>query len=176
MVALPSVARRLQLTPGVMWTEVEMGGCQLVPVLSAALTPAIAILAATIAYQQWRTNHNKLRLDLYDRRFTLYSALADLCISVASSGRADVTPLDRFLEARHKTQFLFDSRVAEYLETVRKKAYRMRYLHDRLDGSSALPVGDDRTKAAEEHSDLMKWFGDQYVESRSFLGRYLVFE
>jgi hypothetical protein len=97
---------------------------QAIPVLSAALTPLIALIALYIAYQQYRTNRDKLRLDLYDRRFDLYGALVDLCTSVASSGAPGSPEFRGFLQARHKTQFLFDPEVAAYLEKTRQKAIR----------------------------------------------------
>jgi hypothetical protein len=37
---------------------------ELVDILAALLTPVIAILAVYIAWQQWDTNRNKLKLDL----------------------------------------------------------------------------------------------------------------
>jgi hypothetical protein len=143
--------------------------------LSAGLTPLIAVIAAYIAYQQFRTNRNKLRLDLYDRRFSLYSAFADLCVSVGSSMKPGSEELNRFLQARHATQFLFGSQTAAYMETVRLKAVRLQYLDFQIrDGG--LPVGDDRTRAANEQSELALWFADQFEVSRSHFARYLRFK
>ena len=148
--------------------------CSLISTLSAGLTPMIAVIMVYIAYQQFRTNRNKLRLDLYDRRFSLYSAFADLCASVGSSMKPGSEELNRFLQARHATQFLFDSQTAAYMETARVKAVRLQYLDSQLSGHR-LPVGDNRTKAAKEQSEIAIWFTDQFDASRSHFARYLRF-
>ena len=46
-----------------------------VDVLSALLTPTIAVIATYVAYQQWRVNKTRLDLDLYDRRLAIYKAV-----------------------------------------------------------------------------------------------------
>jgi len=37
--------------------------------LAALLTPTVAVLGSIIAYHQWRTAQNKLKFELFDRRF-----------------------------------------------------------------------------------------------------------
>jgi len=43
-----------------------------VDILTALLTPTVAILGVTIAYQQWRLNSKKFKHELYDRRLHIY--------------------------------------------------------------------------------------------------------
>ena len=150
--------------------------CQTMSNLSGALTPLIAVIAAYVAYQQYHTNRDKLRLDLYDRRFELYTALVDLCTSVASSGIPGSTEFGKFVQARHKTQFLFDTGVATYIEAMRLKAIQAEYLHKRLEDDQRPPVGEARTLASREHSDLMKWFGDQFDESKAQFAKCFAFK
>jgi hypothetical protein len=149
--------------------------CTLISTLSAGLTPLIAMITVYIAWQQFRTNRNKLRLDLYDRRFGLYAAFANLCSSVGASMKPGSEELNRFLQVRHATQFLFDPETAAYMEAARVKAVRLQYL-DTLLGGRGLPIGDDRTKAAKEQSELVTWFTAQFDESRAHFARYLHFK
>src|SRR5271170_90498 len=41
-------------------------------VLQGLMTPVIALIAVYIAWQQWRTNADKVKLDKFDRRFPIY--------------------------------------------------------------------------------------------------------
>jgi hypothetical protein len=52
---------------------------------------------------------------------------------------------------------------------------RAEYLRKLLNDDQRLPVGDERTRAAKEHSDLMKWFADQHDESKTYFARYFEF-
>lgn len=41
----------------------------------AVVTAAIALIVAVISWQQWKVNRERLRLELYDRRFGIYVAV-----------------------------------------------------------------------------------------------------
>lgn len=143
--------------------------------LSGALTLLVAVIVAYIAYQQYKTNRDKLRLNLYDRRFELYNAFSDLCVSVGSSGRPGSRELTDFLQIRNKVYFLFDQDIYSYMELVRQKAIRLQYLETSLHGEQRLPKGPERTEAAEETGKLRTWFTDQFDVSREKFSRYLRF-
>jgi hypothetical protein len=57
-----------------------------VAISSALLTPLIAIIVVLIAYRQWKTAHNRLKLDLFDKRLAIHSAARDLIATVTSYG------------------------------------------------------------------------------------------
>jgi hypothetical protein len=80
---------------------------------SKIATVAIAILAAVISASQWFLAREKLRLDLYDRRFDAYSQAIDflqLLIDWDSLATTDREETFRaFRRATHKSQFLFAS-------------------------------------------------------------------
>ena len=156
----------------------------LIQILSALLTPLVALLALYIAYQQYKTNQNKLRLDLYDRRLELYSAFSDLYFSVVSSysivcgekfGKPGGKEMSALQQLLHKTRFIFGKDIASYGKTVGKNATRLDHLNLVLRGHQQLPKGEERTKAAKEASELQKWFTDQYDVSREIFSRYLKF-
>jgi hypothetical protein len=44
-------------------------------ILTAFSTLGLGSLAAVIAYMQWRTNHQKVVLDLFDRRYKIYEKI-----------------------------------------------------------------------------------------------------
>ena len=58
-------------------------------VLSALLVPTIALFACYIAWRQWRTAQNKLKLDLFEKRFAVYDTARNLFDSVVTSGKAE---------------------------------------------------------------------------------------
>jgi len=50
----------------------------MVSVLSALLTPLIAIITTYIAYQQWQGNKLKLKMERYERRLRVYQEMVKM--------------------------------------------------------------------------------------------------
>jgi len=51
---------------------------QLIGIFKGLLTPLIAIMASYIAWQQWQTNKQKLKLEKYDRRLRVYEQVREI--------------------------------------------------------------------------------------------------
>lgn len=82
-----------------------------VTVLSALLTPTIAAFAIVIAFMQWRTAHQKVVLDLFDRRLKVYSAFEQACAEFEISRGGSVTALSNARDAFLESKFLFGTDV-----------------------------------------------------------------
>lgn len=59
---------------------------ELIEVFSGLLQPTIAIIAVYIAYQQYKTGRDRVRLDLYDKRFMVFDGLMDLLAHIMREG------------------------------------------------------------------------------------------
>ena len=55
--------------------------------LIALLTPTIIVFGILIAFLQWRTNRNRLKHELFDRRYKQFEAVRDYLSSILSNGR-----------------------------------------------------------------------------------------
>lgn len=51
-----------------------------IEVLQALLTPAIAMAVFVVAFMQWRTAHQKVVLDLFDRRHAVYREMEEAAV------------------------------------------------------------------------------------------------
>lgn len=128
--------------------------------LAALLTPTVAVLGSFIAYRQWRLAQNKLKLDLFDRRYSVYEAAHSLLASIMASGRAKDDELFKFLLATREAKWLLDSSVAAYLDKqLYHKAIDLQTLQAELEG---VPVGDIRTKNLRAQAEIKKWFLAQH--------------
>ena len=84
----------------------------------------IGFSAAYIAYQQYRTNHQKLLLDLYDRRIKIYNYAMGL---VLIAGRGDKfaeikSKFALFYDHTYEAEFLFSSRLSGKINEIRLQA------------------------------------------------------
>lgn len=100
--------------------------------LQALLTPVVAVLAALIAWRQWRTARNKLKLDLFDRRFAVYDAARNLLGSIATSGKVKEDELTKFLIGTREVRWLLNKEIEEYLRAIYIEAIHHQTTDDEL--------------------------------------------
>ncbi len=128
--------------------------------LSALLTPIVAVLGSLIAYRQWRLSQNKLKLDLFDRRFSVYEAARNLLASIMTSGKAKDEEIFKFMVATREAKWVLNAQVDEYLnKQLYHKALDLQTLSSELGG---VPVGEERTSNVNRQSEIKKWFLAQY--------------
>ncbi len=131
-----------------------------VPILSALLTPTIAISAVLIALQQWRTNRNRLKLDLFDKRYEYYDAARILIGKILSSGKVEDADTFEFLRNTRGTKFIVGEKIATYFDNeLYSKALDLGCLDAELEG---VGVGSERTENVRKQSEIKKWFNAQY--------------
>lgn len=130
-----------------------------VPMLSALLTPTIAILGSYIVWQQWRTNRNSLKLDLFERRCAHYEAARKLIGTVLTSGQASSDTTFRFLMNTRGAQFIVGKDIARYFdEELYARAIDLQTLEAELQG---VGVGPGRTDNVHRQRDIKTWFNAQ---------------
>lgn len=128
--------------------------------LAALLTPTVAILGSFIAYRQWRLAQNKLKFDLFDRRFSVYQAAQILLASIMTNGKVKDEEVFKFMVATREAKWLLNASVAEYLDKhLYHKAIELQALASELEG---VGVGEERTTNVHAQADIKKWFLAQY--------------
>lgn len=124
------------------------------------LTPLVAIFASYIAWRQWRTAKNKLKFDLFSRRFAVYDAARSLLAAPLIDDTKLGGPLQDFAVSTREARWLFDQSVYDYLrKDLWGKAIDLQRLTAELDG---LSPGDDRNAKVQERAEIKKWFNAQY--------------
>jgi hypothetical protein len=128
--------------------------------LSALLAPIVAVLGSFIAYRQWRLAQNRLKLDLFERRFSIYEAARNLLSSIMTSGKAKDEEVFKYMAATREAKWLLNASIAEYVDKdLYHKAIYLQTLAAELEG---VPVGEVRTKNVYAQAEIKKWFMAQY--------------
>ena len=140
------VFERLTSTPAALLaTAAELPA--LAQLAASFLTALIAMVVAGITYQQWRTAHTKVALDLFASRLAVYEKVMQALRLVIGPGRpVDNEPLKLLHEARSQAQFLFQSEVAAYIQTLIGDVATMGLCHQMMEAAQQglEAVGDDR--------------------------------
>jgi hypothetical protein len=127
----------------------------IIDVLTALLTPTIAILGAYIAIQQYRLAKEKHRLEIYDRRMRIYSATLELIRNANRSANINEDIYYKFEEKIAEAEFLFGKEVVALLEDISRVGFNI-LLAKREDDYQEVPT--DLTDANLRHADLMNKF------------------
>lgn len=130
-----------------------------------------ALIAGGIAYQQWRTARNKLKLDLFEKRLQVYKACVSVLGELHMPGRLDLKRLQELQEDAASVPWLFDEKVKQYVEALWARAFSA-VTRDDVDFKSM----DDgqRMQLVKDH---LKIIGSDYVaqirELNSMFAPYL---
>ena len=114
--------------------------------LSAPLTPVIAVIATMIAIFQYRTERQRWRLDMFDKRYPIYNATMTYLASITQNGTATEENRNKFLQDTRDGELLFGPEVSAYLKLLHTKSVNLQ-THTKL--IEPLPVGDTRSEHAK---------------------------
>src|SRR5712691_9934192 len=102
----------------------------------------LSIAVVLIALQQWQTARDKLRLDLFDRRYKVFDATRRFLSTIGREATFTDSQLLEFHAATSDAEFLFGMDVVDYLSQVRRSALEMRKQQKKHD---PLPEGEARS-------------------------------
>ncbi len=82
-----------------------------------------AIIAGGIAYRQWSTARNKLKLDFFDKRIAIYRLAVGVLESGRSSDASNTDSIQKLQDSLYSTRWLFDKEVELYLYELALRSY-----------------------------------------------------
>jgi hypothetical protein len=125
------------------------------------LTPLIAIIAAYIAWQQWKTNRQTFRFKRYDRYLEVYRATQDF-LKAALNGHTSGEERLRYENATFDSDFLFDEDLAPYLEEIYDRVRGLDYWREEYDAlTNELPTEHAHDEICTNKATCTKWILDQ---------------
>jgi hypothetical protein len=129
---------------------------------------AVAVSFATYRSGHWqvRIAREKLRHDLYERRYAIYRAFYDLLVAIGEKDDVE-SELKRANIARGQSPFLLERRLRLYLERIYEEAHRIhteskqvyeQNLWSRERSARAARLVSDRTNLAGRVKELIREF------------------
>lgn len=143
-----------------------------IDILTALLTPTIAILGIYIAYQQWYTNRNKLKIDLFDKRFQIFESIKKFIANILTSGKVEDGDAIQFLRDIKSVRFLFEDN-ADILKLTNEIYTKANKLHA-LEKTESKSSGEDLKKNLDKQDEIMKWYQEQLINIDEIFKKYLI--
>jgi hypothetical protein len=132
----------------------------------------LGAVVTIVAVLQWRIARNKLRLDLFDRRYKVYEATQKFVDSINRDPEHVGSYLNDFNVGTSNAEFLFDADVLNYIKLVRKNAVHMqtaRVLYESEQDS------EERTRNIEKYQADREWLIEQATAMTKTFAPYLGF-
>lgn len=111
--------------------------------MSNAIAVVLGLMMVYVAWQQWRTNHHRLKLELYDRRLKVYEGLIEFLKHITSEKIVTEQLMSQYITAVASSEFLFNDDIIELLGEVGHKAYSV------------------LNSSIKENEDLKSWYEKQ---------------
>ena len=130
----------------------------------------VGLFAGYIAWRQWETAKHRLRFDLYEKRFAVYSAIKELLNKVVLHGQMTINDIGDFHQNIRGAEFLFDADTRDFVMRLGTMALRASIRRSQLDRQPDHPRADQLIEEEEEILDFLR-IQDQHLER--LFGRYL---
>jgi hypothetical protein len=137
------------------------------------LTFLIGIFVAFVGYQQYRVSKERFKLDLFEKRFSVYKGIQVFLTHILTNAKFEMADLFKFRADTQDAIFLFGEDVINYISLIDKKALEFGSLSQELEG---IPKGEERSKACEEKTRLLMWLIDQLPRLKDVFSPYLKFK
>jgi hypothetical protein len=145
-----------------------------VNIFSALLTPVIAIIATYIAWQQWKANELKLRLERYERRLSIYQDVIKMLSLIMCDADAKVEDLMTFRANTAEADFLFGPEIPKYIDEIFSRGLKLKTANDDYrHAGQENPPGYDHSKVVKEIDAQLRWLTDQFNPAKEKFAKYL---
>ena len=147
---------------------------QIIEISKSLLTPLIAIVATYIAWQQWKTNKQKLNLERYDRRLRIYEEVTKILSIILRDANASFEDLLKFRTSVSEADFLFGAEIPAYIDDIYKHGLNLRrWNQEYRDYTQEIPDGYDHKKVVDEMHKELTWLTDQFEPAKEKFKKYL---
>ena len=131
-----------------------------------------ALVLTYIVYNQFRVTRNKLRLDLFEKRFAVFESTGKFIAKMVHETRPTLEDVFDYRESLREAEFLFEQDITEYLKAIDDKALLLWRIGEEMKG-----ICDDveLKKVASAKEQTLLWLINQSRELPARLSPYLSF-
>ncbi|WP_105199497.1 hypothetical protein [Pseudoalteromonas sp. T1lg10] len=131
----------------------------------------LALVLAYVAYQQMVINRDKLRLDLYNKRFDVYTTTLKFYQELISDGVSSETHKS-FIEQKEAAKFLFSQNPSIYLllDELHEKSFKVKAYKENKEFKNSPELYAELVK---ESNNVVTWSNHAIKELSKKLEPYL---
>ena len=145
---------------------------QILEIIKSLLPIILGVFLAYIAWQQMKTNKNKLKLDLFYKRIEVYTDT----IMFIQNLRVEGVPEEirkKFLNSKGASSFLFSKspEIYELINKIHSESFKVTGLNE-IRNTAGIP-DDLLSQSAQDALNVQSWLLKQPTELRNLMNKYL---
>lgn len=121
-----------------------------IDIMSAAVTPVIALLGILIAWLQWKLSKSRFKHELFDRRYAIYEATLLYLNQILRANKLKNEERYTFLQNTKGAIAFFDEEIVNYLNDIASNSVRLQSYQSRSNN--------------DEEAEILNWFVIQLTE------------
>jgi hypothetical protein len=133
-------------------------------------TVSIAGFAGLIGYRQWRTAHEQVVLDLFERRMAVYDAAREVVSEVLRDGSANSGSFFKYVRATDRLAMMFGDDVVKYSDKTKDRINRMAYHTSMI---SVGPQVEEYNTHVQRQTELMTELSKFFEEFSALIVLYV---
>ena len=137
------------------------------------VTILIAMFVAYIAWQQHELAKDRLKLDLFDKRFTVYLAVKSALSELGGMRQSDTSFFYRFRSETQDGLFLFDDRIENFITKIGSLILDYDTALAELEGNLS---AEDRKKFEAQKRELRRQAHEESKGLKDVFSPYLKFD
>lgn len=145
-----------------------------IDILSALLTPVIAVVAVYIAWQQYQVNKMRFKREQYEPRLKIARAFEVFISEILYQRDVKNNRCIKFLEETAEANYIFDDSIFNYRIDIYNKAIQLHSLTEKIDGDKECSLGEERKSCVDAKMRLIEWFENQLSVSSNNFKKYLM--
>jgi hypothetical protein len=142
-----------------------------IEISKALLTPVIAAFGTWLGYQQHKTSREKLKLDLFDRRYKVYFCMASCLEEVAREGNVNDAILYRFSIGTRDVPFLFNSSIVELEKKIFENLNQLKYQENQIGRTT----NEVQSMHFDKSQEIKNWLNAQLKNLQENMAPWLKF-
>lgn len=146
-----------------------LAGKDWIKVLTALITPMIAIVGSVIGVEQWVLSKKRLQHELFERRIKLFEVITTHIANGISAGIFSNEEETRLLRDTKHARFIFGKDIADFVDEVYKKSVDLSFFTRREQQLNGVALEE----AIEKRRRVFEWFQAELNNIQNRFEKYL---
>lgn len=142
--------------------------------VETVIPTTLSVLTLILLYKQYNNQRYRVKMDLFDRRFKVYSHVRKFIHSGTGRG-TNLEVIQKFLSDVPEYEFIFDNNgeIVKYINDLMDKGLEYSHLQEQVNDLTSYPVGYERDQLIEKKRPYRVFFLHEYENVKHRFSKYL---